>query len=508
MWLLLPAASAVATTQRPPDLNFEYTNTTDPLGESVPSHVVEAPSGVSSGRQPWQSFAPGGFRQLNAEQQSRRLAVRGWQDGPWNDVDPWVTVTWWVGLAIAGFSFCNCGSDLLVVCSGVAAFWIPNTNPWNSTYPPGTLLWVLWWYVLAGLQTCDGFSWTPKMKGNPTQPLKARRDDKRFVWRARRIGRRRMRQARLKFRRKAAKLRCFRWRQAGYRLKQKKPVFNDRLQVGAGHAPDSRYLQWLTDVSTDLEGGSAGSKRTLRKRRTSTGGEQQQPHMLRKLIQGLKLCLNGSIDPSAFWQQVESLAPEDAAPRRPKPKKRRKDTPKSLQFEHPDPKNSSIIRKEWSTSRGTFPYWQCTTTGWWWWQQARDASPTQACSGRDPKPPAPPQPQLSQRLQTSVTALRESEWTLRPVVVPLARALQVLKAGDTLTFNMVEVRSGQEWYDLCTAWSAFGTPKSVTVLLTGPAIEVEKAVCSLKPSSAESLDPGSNRSLSSGLAQKRPSALG
>ena len=135
VWLLLPAASAVATTQRPPDLNFEYTNTTDPLGESVPSHVVEAPSGVSSGRQPWQSFAPGGFRQHNAEQQSRRLVVRGWQDGPWNDVDPWVTVTWWVGLAIAGFSFCNCGSDLLVVCSGVAAFWIPNTNPWNSTYP-------------------------------------------------------------------------------------------------------------------------------------------------------------------------------------------------------------------------------------------------------------------------------------------------------------------------------------------------------------------------------------
>lgn len=142
------------------------------------------------------------------------------------------------------------------------------------------------------------------------------------MWRARKIGRRRLRHARMKHRRQAGILRGLCRKQKGYRLRKHNPTCVDKLEIGSSLDSKSKYLEWLKHVNHELAGGAAGSSRTLRKRRAKSGGEQQQSNMLRQFIQGFKMCLSGSLDPSVFIRQVEAWVPEAQENEKPKPKRR------------------------------------------------------------------------------------------------------------------------------------------------------------------------------------------
>ena len=140
--------------------------------------------------------------------------------------------------------------------------------------------------------------------------------------------------------------------------------------------------------------------------------------------------------------------------------------------------------KVWADASGRKQtYWEDVATGWWTCTKPAElrAQPDRAANA-GPIVPSPPLPSHKSRLQAAATGLRECEWTMKPDLISLPKALQLFQAGTACTHNMIKIRSLAEFQEFSTYWHAFDKPGNVTVLLAGPAISVSQALLAQKNS--------------------------
>ena len=233
----------------------------------------------------------------------------------------------------------------------------------------------------------------------------------------------------------------------------------------------------FTDLEKDflqsdlLEGGAAGSNATRRKKR-----QQEDASNFRKLIHGLKGCLNqGQTSWADLTNLLSSVALTDKS-KKPKPKK-------SANKNNP---GSQVL--QWKDSSGkSWLYTVDEKTGWWSWVSSSSSNKRTAPSGQPPQngsgPSNKPDNQnpgssgSSQKHSSWISQVRTLDWATQvpPKLTSLGKLKHKLQNGKDISGNLVEIWTDDHLQELKTLWQVFNQPGPLTAVLCGPAKKTQGA---------------------------------
>ena len=242
-------------------------------------------------------------------------------------------------------------------------------------------------------------------------------------------------------------------------------------------------------MNDNLEGGVAGK---LRKRKLKPSNLQQtQNAVLRQLMQGLKLCLNGAKSPEDLIHVAQTWLDEmqtQTHVQTDKPRKKRRIAARDALNLAQGTQTQTAHRHVWTFAIGSQRRYQVDPrSGWWWWDDPPShlsgkqdgVQPRKSSTGADDIS-AHKTGQVAHRHQVPASGLRDCEWTVKPSFISLSKAMQIFKNGEQCNHNMIELRSIDESYHFCAIWNAFDRPGSVAIFLTGQAIGVVEATSTQK----------------------------